>query len=120
MAYRIWTIDRRAALYRAGISHLLPIMRILLESAFLQLFVEVSLLGLYLANNNTQYILLEVITPLVVHFVPLFGSTCAIEADIYVISLRAGNHFYYYYHSHHTETITGYFLSRSPKPALCR
>lgn len=68
MAYKIWVTDRRSASYRADVkrSSLLPVLRILLESASLQLFVEIILLALYLADYNAQYILLEIVTPLVV------------------------------------------------------
>lgn len=68
MAYKIWITDRRSASYRANISRgsLLPVLRILVESASLQLFVEAILLGLYSADINAQYILLEIVTPLVV------------------------------------------------------
>lgn len=46
--------------------NLLPVLRILVESASLQFVVETILLGLYAADNNAQYILLEIVTPLVV------------------------------------------------------
>lgn len=65
MAYRIWATDRRSASYRTASSNLLPIVRILIESASLQFLVEVLLLSLYSANLNAQYILLEIVTPLV-------------------------------------------------------
>ena len=71
MAYRIWQTDRRGAKYRTNHqSHLLPVMRILIESAALQMVVEVVLLILYSANSNAQYILLELVTPLVVRAFP--------------------------------------------------
>ena len=69
MAYKIWKTDRRSASYRATAgsrTSLLPVMRILIESASLQMFVEVILLSLYAADYNAQYILLEIVTPLVV------------------------------------------------------
>ena len=66
MAYRIWDTDRRSAKYRASGSNLIPLLRILVESAALQLLVELLLLALYAANINAQYILLELVTPLVV------------------------------------------------------
>ena len=58
----------------------MPIVRILIESASLQFFVEVLLLALYAANYNAQYILLEIVTPLVVSprytpLITLFSST---------------------------------------------
>ncbi|KAH8106283.1 hypothetical protein BXZ70DRAFT_429932 [Cristinia sonorae] len=65
MAYKIWITDRRSASYRASRSNLRPVLRILVESASLQLVVESILLALYLANYNAQYILLEIVTPLV-------------------------------------------------------
>lgn len=66
MAYKIWKTDRQSAAFRAQESSLLPIVRILVESAALQLFVEILLVSLYAADYNAQYILLEIVTPLVV------------------------------------------------------
>lgn len=66
MAYRIWTADRRSARYRANRGNLLPVLRILVESAALQLLVEFVLLIMYAINLNAQTILLELVTPLVV------------------------------------------------------
>lgn len=77
MAYRIWTADRHAAKYRADKGNLMPILRILVESAALQLIIEIIVLGLYAGGNNAQYILLETITPSVVSpssFDPYGGS----------------------------------------------
>ncbi|KAK7695608.1 hypothetical protein QCA50_000244 [Cerrena zonata] len=65
MAYRIWQTDRRSAAYRADSGNLMPVLRILVESAALQFVVEVILLILYSINYNAQYILLEIVTPLV-------------------------------------------------------
>lgn len=67
MAYRIWKTDHEAAKYRAAHeSTLMPILRILVESAAAQFIVELILLALYCANYTAQYILLEPVTPLVV------------------------------------------------------
>ncbi|KAI0341499.1 hypothetical protein BDW22DRAFT_1359087 [Trametopsis cervina] len=66
MAYRIWQTDKRSASYRTNSSgNLMPILRILIESASIQFVAEVILLSLYSANYNAQYMLLELITPLV-------------------------------------------------------
>ncbi|CAL1701652.1 unnamed protein product [Somion occarium] len=65
MAYRIWHTDRRSSAYRTASGNLMPILRILIESASLQFIVEAILLALYCANYNAQYILLEIVTPLV-------------------------------------------------------
>ena len=69
MAFKLWQMDRLTAGVRMARGNLLPVLRILVESASLQFVVETILLGLYAANNNAQYILLEIVTPLVV-------STC--------------------------------------------
>jgi uncharacterized membrane protein len=66
MAYRIWQTDRRSAAYRTNREgNLMPILRILIESASIQFIIEVILLSLYSANYNAQYLLLEMVTPLV-------------------------------------------------------
>lgn len=69
MAYKIWKTDRQSSGYRTSKSNLIPIVRILIESASLQFVVEVLLLALYVANYNAQYILLEIVTPLVVSLI---------------------------------------------------
>ncbi|EKM56860.1 uncharacterized protein PHACADRAFT_254219 [Phanerochaete carnosa HHB-10118-sp] len=66
MAYRIWQTDRRSIKFRTNQEgNLMPILRILIESASIQFMAEVILLSLYSANYNAQYLLLELITPLV-------------------------------------------------------
>lgn len=66
MAYRIWKSHRQSAEYTTGKGNLMPIFRILVESAALQLVVEIILLALYSSNINAQYILLECVAPIVV------------------------------------------------------
>ncbi|KAF4582651.1 hypothetical protein EYR40_002574 [Pleurotus pulmonarius] len=65
MAYRIWRTSNKSAKYKTE-NALLPIARILIESAALQLVVEILLLALYSRSVNAQYILLELVTPTVV------------------------------------------------------
>jgi hypothetical protein len=66
MAFRIWKTDRRSKQWRTSEGNLLPVVRILVESAALQLLVEFVLLIMYSINLDAQYILLELVTPLVV------------------------------------------------------
>lgn len=75
MAFRIWQTDNRSKKYRADKSNLIPVVRILIESAALQLLVEFLLLILYAINLNAQFILLETVTPLVVRLSDLRFST---------------------------------------------
>ncbi|KAF7288863.1 hypothetical protein HMN09_01368800 [Mycena chlorophos] len=65
MAYRLWSVDARSAAYRVHRSPFIHVLRILVESAALYLFVEILLLSLYSVNLNAQYILLEIVTPIV-------------------------------------------------------
>uniref|UniRef100_A0A8H8CGP2 Uncharacterized protein n=1 Tax=Psilocybe cubensis TaxID=181762 RepID=A0A8H8CGP2_PSICU len=65
MSWRIYITHRRSANYHVGQGRLLSILRILVESAALQLIVEIVLLALYCNNINAQYILLESVTPIV-------------------------------------------------------
>jgi hypothetical protein len=81
LGYRIWSTDRRTADTRAGQGNLLPVLRILVESAALQVVVEIILLALYAANINAQYILLEIVTPLVVS--RLFLSVFTTNVKLY-------------------------------------
>lgn len=64
MAFRIWRTSTKSAQYKTE-NALLPIARILIESAALQLIVEILLLALYSQTVNAQYILLELVTPTV-------------------------------------------------------
>ncbi|KAG6831336.1 hypothetical protein H0H92_011251 [Tricholoma furcatifolium] len=65
MAYRIYGTHRQSSSYNVGKSKLLPILAILIESAALQLVVEVVLLALYCSSINAQYIVLESVTSIV-------------------------------------------------------
>jgi len=65
MALRLWQGERESARYRMGGGIFMPVIRILVESAALYLFVEILLLSLYSVNYNAQYILLEIVTPIV-------------------------------------------------------
>ncbi|KAH8106700.1 hypothetical protein BXZ70DRAFT_914721 [Cristinia sonorae] len=65
MMYRIWQAEKRTAAYRTTRSPLRPLLWILLESAALLVIVEIVLLALYTAGYNSQYLLLEPITPIV-------------------------------------------------------
>ncbi|KAF8185634.1 hypothetical protein K438DRAFT_1973920 [Mycena galopus ATCC 62051] len=65
MAVRLWSIDRTSSNVRVGGSIFLPVLRILMESAALYLFVQILLLSFYAVNYNAQFIVLETITPIV-------------------------------------------------------
>ncbi|KAJ7510722.1 hypothetical protein B0H11DRAFT_1955911 [Mycena galericulata] len=65
MALRLWKGEKESSRYRLGGGVFLPVIRILVESAALYLFVEILLLTLYAINYNAQYILLEIVTPIV-------------------------------------------------------
>lgn len=66
MSYRIVQAHRNSAAYTRGRSRLISVLRVLIESAALQLIVEIVLLALYSNDINAQYILLESVTPIVV------------------------------------------------------
>lgn len=77
MAFRIWQTDKRSAGYRTNRQgNLMPILRILIESASIQFITEVVLLALYCANYNAQYLLLELVTPLVVRLQNFRLTSC--------------------------------------------
>ncbi|KAJ7672837.1 hypothetical protein B0H17DRAFT_1083527 [Mycena rosella] len=65
MAIRLWQGEKKSARYRVDKGNLMPVLRILVESAALYLFIEILLLSLYSANYNAQYVLLEIVTPTV-------------------------------------------------------
>lgn len=66
MGYRIIKTHRKTAAYTGGRGRLMFVLRTLIESAALQLLVEIVLLTLYSNDINAQYILLESVTPIVV------------------------------------------------------
>ncbi|KAF4580788.1 hypothetical protein AB1N83_008955 [Pleurotus pulmonarius] len=66
LAFCPWRAAMRSAKYKTEKKNfLLPIVRILIESAALQLFVEILLLALYSQKVDAQDILLELVTPAV-------------------------------------------------------
>ncbi|KAG6916175.1 hypothetical protein DXG01_008148 [Tephrocybe rancida] len=66
MAYRIWSAVKISADHIQGLgSRLVPLLYILIESAALQLFVEIVLLALYCSNIHAQYVLGESLVPIV-------------------------------------------------------
>ncbi|KAJ6536784.1 hypothetical protein DFH09DRAFT_1315994 [Mycena vulgaris] len=65
MAWRIAAAEQQVSSYRIGKGNLMPILRILVESAALYLVAELILLILYASNTNAQFIALEAITPIV-------------------------------------------------------
>ncbi|KAG9227899.1 hypothetical protein CCMSSC00406_0009733 [Pleurotus cornucopiae] len=65
LAFRPWRASMKSAKYKTEKNVLLPIVRILIESAALQLFVEILLLALYSQRVDAQDILLELVTPAV-------------------------------------------------------
>lgn len=86
MAFRIWQTDRRSAKYRTNKEgNLMPILRILVESAAAQFVTEIILLALYAANYNAQYLLLEPVTPMVVRTLSLFSLA---QTEAYQIAIR--------------------------------
>jgi len=65
MAYRLWSVEKASEDYRLYRSSFLPIARILIESAALYLAVEIVLLSVYCAHSNAQYIVNDLIPPVV-------------------------------------------------------
>ncbi|KAJ7713622.1 hypothetical protein B0H16DRAFT_541962 [Mycena metata] len=63
MGWRLWQGEHRAKGQRLGGS-LMPILRILVESAAFYLLVEILCLATYAVNYNVQYIVLETVTPI--------------------------------------------------------
>ena len=85
MAFRIWQTDKRSASYRTNREgNLMPIFRILIESASIQFMAEIILLALYCANYNAQYLLLELVTPLVVRPARNYASYFSRSINVYL------------------------------------
>ena len=94
----------------------MPILLILVESASLQLVVELILLILYSINYNAQYILLEIVTPLVVRL-PRPCAPCDSFSDYFLsftffhLTCRSrdatGYNVHCHYHSYHAPHVWG-------------
>ncbi len=68
IAYRIWRQDRASAIagvhsQGSGTSSLIPIVRILVESAALYMMQLIILIILYARNHNAQFIIQESLVP---------------------------------------------------------
>ncbi|KAH9481029.1 hypothetical protein JR316_0005548 [Psilocybe cubensis] len=81
MAWRIYSTHMKSANYNVGRGRLISILRILIESAALQLIVEIVLLALYCSDINAQYILLESVTSVVA--ITFNTITLRIKLDTY-------------------------------------
>ncbi|KIP03551.1 hypothetical protein PHLGIDRAFT_130071 [Phlebiopsis gigantea 11061_1 CR5-6] len=65
IGYHVWSTGHHMAKVRTEKSVLMPIARILIESAALPMLVEILVLALYAADANAQYVLLGMIVPIV-------------------------------------------------------
>ncbi|KAF7357225.1 Vacuolar triacylglycerol lipase [Mycena sanguinolenta] len=65
MSLRLWQRERESSRFRMGRGVLVPVLRILIGPAALYLFAEISLLSLYAIEHNSQYIMLEAMTPVI-------------------------------------------------------
>ncbi|KAJ7747022.1 hypothetical protein B0H16DRAFT_1888932 [Mycena metata] len=65
MALRLWLTERKSTRFRMDSGAFLPVIRILVESAALYLFLEILLLAFSSLNYNVQYILLDAMTPVI-------------------------------------------------------
>ncbi|KAJ7734988.1 hypothetical protein B0H16DRAFT_1892335 [Mycena metata] len=65
MAVRLWLTEQKSMRFRMGSGAFLPVIRILVESAALYLFLEILLLVFSALNYNVQYILQDAMTPVI-------------------------------------------------------
>lgn len=65
IAYRIWRHDRQTSGFIGKGANLMPIARIVVESALLYLLEVLALMILYALNNNGQFIVQEMFVPTV-------------------------------------------------------
>ncbi|THU96034.1 hypothetical protein K435DRAFT_966118 [Dendrothele bispora CBS 962.96] len=65
LAYRIWRTDQASAPFRTGQGLLRPFLQILIESASLQLTVQLLLLILYCVNDTALFIVHDASVPIV-------------------------------------------------------
>lgn len=65
MAYRIWTIEHNVSAIRTSKSTLMPIIRVLVDAAILYSVSLFSALVCFTTSNNGQYIMLDMIMPII-------------------------------------------------------
>ncbi|KAG1886506.1 hypothetical protein F4604DRAFT_1721975 [Suillus subluteus] len=65
MAYRIWTIERNVSAVRTTKSTLMPIVRVLVDAAILYSVALFSALVCFTTANNGQYVMLDMIMPII-------------------------------------------------------
>jgi len=65
IAIRLWYYERKAGPYRTGNFSLSPIIHIIVESASIYVAAQLVLLITFVSSDNAQYVLLEIITPIV-------------------------------------------------------
>ncbi|KAG1850809.1 hypothetical protein DFJ58DRAFT_793152 [Suillus subalutaceus] len=65
IVYRIWTIERNVSAIRTTKSTLMPIVHVLVDAAILYSVALFSALVCFTASNNGQYIMLDMIMPII-------------------------------------------------------
>ncbi|KAG1738233.1 hypothetical protein EDB19DRAFT_1829210 [Suillus lakei] len=65
LAYRIWTIERKISAARAAKGTMMPIVRVLVDAAALYSAALFSVLIPFICSNNGQYIVSDMITPII-------------------------------------------------------
>lgn len=114
MAYRIWSSDRRSVKYRLDKKGLMPYLRILVESAALQLVVELIVLAFYTSSLNAQYIVLEILTPIVGITFNAITIRIALRTSEAFTSLKSSSHQRSPEYAGPTQTIGGTAIPMRP------
>ncbi|KAH7920719.1 hypothetical protein BV22DRAFT_780533 [Leucogyrophana mollusca] len=65
LAYRIWTIDRHVATLRATRNTVIPIVRVLVDSAILYSAALFAALICFVCSNNGQFVVQDMLTPII-------------------------------------------------------
>ena len=102
IAYRIWRQDRashEAGLRSAGsnsTSSLIPIVRIVVESAVIYVLTAIVIIILYARNNNFQFVIQEAIVPIIGMFSLLqhFCLFMYLSRNCFHADFRATRHAY--------------------------
>ncbi|KAG1746707.1 uncharacterized protein EDB91DRAFT_1267323 [Suillus paluster] len=65
LAYRIWTIERNVSAIRTTKGTMMPIVRVLVDAALIYSATLISTLICFINSSNGQYILLDMIMPII-------------------------------------------------------
>ncbi|KAH7928964.1 hypothetical protein BV22DRAFT_1029977 [Leucogyrophana mollusca] len=92
LAYRIWTIDRHVATLRATRNTVVPVVRVLVDSAVLYSAALFTALVCFVCGNNGQFVVADMITPIIsiAFYMVLIRVGISKNLRVYASTVRSG------------------------------